>query len=66
MVTPPTRDGQHRRCPNGAARPRNGEASTEMRNRLALNRFTYRGGYDGYEGRMILRPELAKPSGSKG
>jgi len=67
MVKPPTRDGQHGRGHLGATRhaPRAGEHSTEMRNRLALNRFTYRGGYDGYEGRMILRPDMDKPSGSK-
>ncbi len=67
MVKPPTRDGQHGRRHHGAGRhaPRSGEPSTETRNRLALSRFTYSGGYDGYEGRMILRPDWAKPSGSK-
>lgn len=44
---------------------RAGEPSTETRNRVALSRFTYSGGYDGYEGRMILRPDSAKPTGSK-
>jgi hypothetical protein len=41
------------------------EPSVEIRNRLARNRFTYSGGYDGYEGRMILRPDNAKPPGTK-
>ena len=63
----PTTGSQHGRRHAGSARhaPRAGESSVEMRNRLALSRFTYSGGYDGYEGRMILRPETAKPSGSK-
>ncbi len=67
MAKPPTRDEHYARRHHGAPRhaPRTGEPSAEMRNRLALNRFTYAGGYDGYEGRMILRPEMAKPSGTK-
>lgn len=45
--------------------PRASEPSVEIRNRLARNRFAYSGGYDGYEGRMVLRPESAKPSEAK-
>lgn len=29
-------------------------SASERRQQLALNRFTYSGGYDGFEGRMIL------------
>ncbi|AWI89965.1 hypothetical protein C0214_17865 [Methylobacterium sp. DM1] len=32
------------------------ELTYERRQQLALNRFTYSGGYDGFEGRMILSP----------
>ncbi|MBD8905821.1 hypothetical protein [Methylorubrum zatmanii] len=39
------------------------EPSPETRKRLALNRFSYSGGYDGYEGRMMLKPEDGKLSG---
>ena len=67
MAKPPTTGLQQGRRFHGAPRhaPRAGEPSSEARGRLALSRFTYNGGYDGYEGRMILRPETAKPSGSK-
>lgn len=63
----PTTGSQHGRRHAGSARhaPRKPDCSVELRNRLALSRFTYSGGYDGYEGRMILRPETMKPSGSK-
>lgn len=47
---------------------REGDLSLERRRKLALNRFTYSGGFDGYEGRMILRPELRRggcPDGSR-
>lgn len=66
MAKPTTGSHQGRRDA-GSARPvpQAGESSTQTRNRLALNRFTYRGGYDGYEGRMILRPDAAEPSGTK-
>lgn len=30
------------------------ELTSERRQQLALNRFTYSGGFDGFEGRMIL------------
>ncbi|KQQ12974.1 hypothetical protein ASF53_12260 [Methylobacterium sp. Leaf123] len=30
------------------------ELTSERRQKLALNRFTYSGGFDGFEGRMIL------------
>ena len=30
------------------------ELTSERRQQLALNRFTYSGGYDGFEGRMML------------
>lgn len=66
MVKPPE-IGSHqgRRQARTTRHAHRAESSTEMRNRLALSRFTYSGGYDGYEGRMILKPDRAKPSGSK-
>jgi hypothetical protein len=42
------------------------DLSLERRQKLALNRFTYSGGYDGYEGRMILKPELKQNGRSDG
>ena len=33
------------------------EPSQEMVRRAAFNRFSYSGGYDGYDGRMMLTPE---------
>ncbi|WP_232628310.1 hypothetical protein [Methylobacterium sp. Leaf118] len=62
MSKPPlTRSAKGRR----SARSSDGSAWTseqasETRRKIAINRFTYRGGYDGYEGRMILRPELGE------
>ena len=45
---------------------RESDVSLERRRKLALNRFTYSGGYDGYEGRMILKPELRQDGWSDG
>lgn len=66
MVKPPMSGSQPGRRHFESSRhpPRAGEPSSETRNRLALHRFTYSGGYDGYEGRMILKPGATKPSGS--
>lgn len=43
----------------------NSEHASETRRRIAISRFTYSGGYDGFEGRMILRPETGERPGSK-
>ncbi|GJE29031.1 hypothetical protein [Methylobacterium organophilum] len=53
------RPGQARRGPSWQ-----GELSPEMKRKLALNRFTYSGGFDGYEGRMMLSPEPGAPKGA--
>ncbi len=39
--------------------------ASERRQQLALNRFTYSGGYDGFEGRMILSRQDAEASERK-
>ncbi|MBK3404301.1 hypothetical protein H0176_06910 [Methylorubrum populi] len=52
--TPPTK-GQ-RQIRNAHRFHQGSELTSERRQQLALNRFTYSGGYDGFEGRMILSP----------
>ena len=41
------------------------EQSSERKRKLALNRFSYSGGFDGYEGRMILKPDHGASSAER-
>ncbi|MEH3119218.1 MAG: hypothetical protein PGN25_16920 [Methylorubrum populi] len=49
----PSRKGR-RPVRNSYRSPQENESTAERRRQLAISRFTYSGGYDGYEGRMIL------------
>jgi len=58
---------RHRVGDASKARP-DGDLTSERRSKIALSRFTYSGGYDGFEGRMILKPEMRRsgcPDGSR-
>ncbi len=67
MPKPYSTQGQtRRRIGEPGLSPRESDLSLERRRKLALNRFTYSGGYDGYEGRMILKPELKRDGRSDG
>lgn len=64
MPKPYSTQGQaRRRVGEPQTAQRESDLSLERRQKLALNRFTYSGGYDGYEGRMILKPELSRRDG---
>jgi hypothetical protein len=52
----------HRQVRNSYRFHQGSELTSERRQQLALNRFTYRGGYDGFEGRMILKPDDERSS----
>ncbi|ACK84371.1 MULTISPECIES: hypothetical protein [Methylorubrum] len=50
--TPPAKGRRH--IGNAHRLYQGSELTSERRQQLALNRFTYSGGFDGFEGRMIL------------